>query len=156
LETAVKKLYEGMFLIDSAEAARDWDGVMEFITKILTKVEAEIVSIRRWDERPLAYPIKRCIRGTYILAYFRVDGQKISDIERDVQLSERVTRVLILRADHLTEEDIARETPATRAEKQGSQTAGRGDPTDKAQERPEQLESAAADVIEGDTEMKGE
>jgi small subunit ribosomal protein S6 len=117
LETAVKKLYEGMFLIDSAEAARDWDGIIDFITKILTRAEAEIVSVRKWDERPLAYPIRRCTRGTYILAYFRAGGQKIHEIERDVQLSERIMRVLILKADHLTEADIAKDTPATRAER---------------------------------------
>jgi small subunit ribosomal protein S6 len=117
LETGVKKLYEAMFLIDSAEAAKDWDGVIELIRKILTKVEAEIVSIRKWDERPLAYTISGCNRGTYILTYFRADGQKITEVERDVQLSDRIMRALILRADHLTEEDIAKDTPATRTEK---------------------------------------
>ncbi len=117
METAVKKLYEGMFLIDSAEAAKDWDGIIELITKILTKTDAEIVSIRKWDERPLAYSIRRCTRGTYILVYFRVEGPKISEIEHDVQLSERIMRALILKADHLTEEDIAKETPATKAER---------------------------------------
>jgi small subunit ribosomal protein S6 len=117
LETAGKKLYEGMFLVDSAEAAKDWDGVIELITKILNKADAEIISIRKWDERTLAYPIRKCTRGTYILAYFKVNGQKNRDIERDVQLSERIVRALILRADHLTEKDIAKETPATRAER---------------------------------------
>jgi len=115
LETGVKKLYEGMFLIDSAEAARDWDGIIEFITKILTKVDAEIVSIRKWDERPLAYTIKKCARGTYILVYFKVDGRKITEIERDVVLSERIMRALILKGEDLTEADIAKDTPATRA-----------------------------------------
>ena len=104
METAVKKLYEGMFLIDSAEAARDWDGILELINRIVTKADCEIVSVRKWDERPLAYPVKKCTRGTYILTYFRSDGTKINEIERDVQLSERILRVLILRADHLTEE----------------------------------------------------
>ena len=118
METAVKKLYEGMFLIDSAEAAKDWDGINELITKILTKYGAEIVSIRKWDERPLAYSIRRCNRGTYILVYFRVEGTKITEIERDVQLSERIMRALILKAEHLTEEDIAKDTPATKTEKQ--------------------------------------
>src|SRR4030042_233841 len=97
LETGIKKLYEAMFLIDSAEAAKDWDGLIELISKMLTKADAEIVSIRKWDERALAYSIRRCTRGTYILAYFKSDGKKIHEIERDVQLSERIIRVLVLR-----------------------------------------------------------
>jgi len=143
LETAVKKLYEGMFLIDSAEAARDWDGIIELVTKMLTKADAEIVSIRKWDERPLAYTIRRCARGTYILTYFRVSGQKIHDIERDVQLSERIMRVLILRADHLTEEDMAKDTPATR----GRQPADQGASPAETKQQPEQAGLAADDNV---------
>jgi len=143
LETAVKKLYEGMFLIDSAEAARDWDGIIELVTKMLTKADAEIVSLRKWDERPLAYTIRRCARGTYILAYFRAGGQKIHEIERDVQLSERVMRVLILRADHLTEEDIAKATPAMR----GQQPADQGTAPAEARQQPEQAAPSANDNV---------
>jgi ribosomal protein S6 len=123
LKTAVKKLYEGMFLIDSAEAAKDWDGIIELIKKMLAKVDAEIVSLNKWDERPLAYTIRKCGRGTYILAYFRVEGQKIREIERDVQLSERIMRALILSADHLTEEDIAKRASPSRAQGQDQPAA---------------------------------
>ena len=144
METGVKKLYEAMFLIDSAEAAKDWDGVLELIRKMLTKVDAEIVSIRKWDERPLAYTISGCSRGTYILTYFRADGQKITEVERDVQLSDRIMRALILKADHLTEEDIAKDTPATRAERPVQAV---DETTPQAEGKPEQAEPATADNI---------
>jgi len=125
LETIVdnKKLYEAMFLVDSAEAASDWEGINKLITTILERAGAEIVSMKKWDERKLAYTIKKQTRGTYILCYFRADGGKIRDIERDVRLSERIMRVLILKADHLTEQDIAKETPAIKLEKEGGQPA---------------------------------
>ena len=143
METGVKKLYEVMFLIDSAEAAKDWDGIIELVTKMLTKADAEIVSLRKWDERPLAYTIRRCARGTYILAYFRASGQKIHEIERDVQLSERIMRVLILKADHLTAEDIAKATPATR----GQQPADHDAAPAETRQQPEQAAPAADDNI---------
>jgi small subunit ribosomal protein S6 len=144
LETGVKKLYEGMFLIDSAEAAKDWDGVIELIKKTLAKADAEIVSIRKWDERPLAYTISKCNRGTYILAYFKADGQKIHDVERDVQLSDRIMRALILKGDHLTEADIAKDTPATHTERP-VQAVDKTTPQPEA--KPEQAEPAAADNV---------
>ena len=123
METEVKKLYEALFLVDSAEAASDWDGVIQSIEKVLNRVEADIVSIRKWDERPLAYEINRKKRGTYLLVYFNVDGDKISTIERDVQLSERIMRVLILRGDHLTEGGVQKDTPFGIAEKEAEQQA---------------------------------
>lgn len=118
METTVKRLYEAMFLIDSAEAARDWDGIIKIISTIMEKAQVEVVSMHKWDERPLAYKISKCIRGTYILVYFRAAGARIGEIEREVQLSERILRVLILRADHLTEQDLQKETPAMRIERE--------------------------------------
>jgi small subunit ribosomal protein S6 len=113
LETLTKKkLYEGMFLIDSAQAAADWDGSIAVITKILEKADAEIVSVKKWDERKLAYPIKGQSRGTYILCYFKADGRKIHDVEKSVQLSEQIIRAMILNAEKMTAEDIEKETPA--------------------------------------------
>jgi small subunit ribosomal protein S6 len=98
------KLYEAMFLVDSDEAAADWDGVNTTIKNILKKAGAEIVSITKWDDRKLAYEIKGKSKGTYILCYFRAEGGRLRDIERDVQLSERIMRVLILCAEHIAAE----------------------------------------------------
>lgn len=119
METVTKKkLYEGMFLVDSARAGSDWDGINAAIRKILERAEADIISIRKWDDRRLAYEIKHVGRGTYILVYFRADGEKIQGIEKAVQLSEHILRVLILSAEHMTDEDMEKDTPATRAEKE--------------------------------------
>ena len=119
METETKnKLYEGMFLIDSALPGADWDGIIAAIRTILEKAEAEIVSIEKWDDRRLAYDIKRTSRGTYILSYFRVDGGRIQDIEKSVRLSEKIIRVLILSGEHLSQEDIEKDTPALKLEKE--------------------------------------
>ncbi len=150
-----KKLYEGMFLVDSAEAGTDWDGVIGTIKRILERAKAEIVSIRKWDDRRLAYDIRGVSRGTYILCYFRVDGQKVEDIEKSVQLSERIIRVLILNAEHMTAEDIEKDTPATRAEKEGPGTA-RAEAS--AEQSDDQEEAATAQESDGDdeTDLSGE
>lgn len=117
MKTIAKKFYEAMFLVDSAEAAADWDGVNATIRKILKRAGVDIVSVKKWDERRLAYQINGKERGTYILCYFRADGESIAGIERDVQLSERIMRVLILCADHMGPEDIEKDTPVERVEK---------------------------------------
>jgi ribosomal protein S6 len=110
-------LYEALFLVDSAEAASDWQGINDHIKKIIERNEAEILSIRKWDERPLAYPIMGRKRGTYILVYFNALCAKLGAIERDAQLSERILRVMILRGDHVTPKEMAKDTPAMLIEK---------------------------------------
>jgi small subunit ribosomal protein S6 len=117
LNTVVKKLYEGLFLVDSGEAAADWDGINKAIEKVLARGDADVVSIKKWDERRLAYDINSKSRGTYILTYFRGDPTKVAAIERGVQLSEQIMRVLILRTDRMNKEDLEKDTPAMMAER---------------------------------------
>jgi small subunit ribosomal protein S6 len=112
-----KKLYEVMFLVDSAQAS-NWDATIATLEKVLERADAEDVSMRKWDERRLAYEINGKSRGTYILCYFKADGEKIREIEKAVQLSEQVMRVLILSAEQMTAEDIKKDTPAGKAEKE--------------------------------------
>ena len=137
-----KKLYEAMFLVDSADAGSDWDGVIAAITKILQRAKVDIVSIKKWDDRRLAYEIKGKSRGTYLLCYFRSDGQRNHEIEKSVQLSERIMRVLILCVDWMTEEDIEKDTPATKAEKEKQER-------EATREADEEAKPAEAETEEG-------
>jgi small subunit ribosomal protein S6 len=117
LSTATKRLYEGLFLVDSGEAAADWNGINDTIEKTLARGDAEIVSTKKWDERRLAYDIDGKSRGTYILTYFRGDPAKIGAIERAVQLSERIMRMLIIRTDKMSTEDMEKTPPAATTER---------------------------------------
>ncbi len=120
METVIKKkLYEAMFLVDSAQAS-DWDKIIATLETVLKKADGEVVSIRKWDDRKLAYEINGKARGTYILCYFRADGEKVREVEKAVQLSEQIMRVLILSAETRGKEDIEKDTPAMKAEKQKS------------------------------------
>ncbi len=111
METEVKRLYEGMFLVDTALAAQDWQKILDEIKRVLDRAEAEVVSQKKWDERRLCYEVNKKSRGTYILTYFNCDTSKIGGIERDVQLSELITRVLVLRTERMTPEDLEKLTP---------------------------------------------
>ncbi|HUS72645.1 MAG TPA: 30S ribosomal protein S6 [Sedimentisphaerales bacterium] len=100
------RLYEAMFLVDSAEGSQNQDEITGTIKTILERAEAEIVSIKKWDVRKLAYKINGKTRGTYILCYFKADGERIQNIEKDVQLSEQIMRVLILSAETRAAENV--------------------------------------------------
>ena len=145
----VKRTYEGMFLIDSAVTAANWDEVKEAIETVFQRAGAEVVSIRKWEDQRLSYEISGCKRGTYVLTYFRALPDAIGRIERDVQLSELILRVLILRADHLSPEAMEAPTPIMQAaEAEGaddSESPSAPAPTAVAQIDPPPVEEASAD-----------
>ena len=104
-----KRLYEAMFLVDSAQAGSDWDGILAAINRVLKRADVDVVSIRKWADRKLAYEIGHKGRGTYILAFFNADPLKIASIEKDVNLSEQIARVLVLSTEGRPEECIRRD-----------------------------------------------
>ncbi|MCA9310488.1 MAG: 30S ribosomal protein S6 [Phycisphaerales bacterium] len=97
--------YEGMFLVSQAVAA-DLGSVVDHIKEILSRASAELIAMKKWDDRRLAYEIQKHKRGVYILTYFSCDPVNIVGIERDCSLSETVLRAMIMRADHLTVEEM--------------------------------------------------
>jgi small subunit ribosomal protein S6 len=99
------KQYEAMFLFGQA-AAQDLDGTLQSVRSIVERHGGEINHIKRWDERKLAYEIKKQKRGTYIICYYRGPGSSVSAIERDVNLSENILRVLITSADHMNQKEM--------------------------------------------------
>lgn len=116
--------YEAMFLIGQAAAA-NLPEVLDHIKDIFGRAGAEVIAMKKWDERRLAFEIKKQKRGLYILTYFRAQNTAITGIERDVNLSEKILRVMILRADHLTEDEMraadAREALETEAKMRARQ-----------------------------------
>jgi small subunit ribosomal protein S6 len=97
--------YEAMFLFGPA-AATDLDGALATARQMIERHGGEILVLKKWDERKLAYEISGQKRGTYVIAYFNGPGGAVGAIERDVRLSEEVLRVLVLRVDHLSRQEM--------------------------------------------------
>ncbi len=97
--------YEGMFLISQAVAA-DLNAATEHLREIFRRANAEVIALKKWDERRLAFEIDKQKRGVYLLSYFTCPTSAIEGIHRDVNLSEKIMRCMILRADHLTQEEM--------------------------------------------------
>lgn len=103
--TKSSKQYEGMFLLPAA-ATTDVDGSIAAVRGVIERHGGEILVIKKWDERKLAYELNGQKRGLYIIAYFRAPGTAVTAIERDVNLSENMLRVLVTHADHLNLQEM--------------------------------------------------
>jgi small subunit ribosomal protein S6 len=88
-----------MYILDSNRYSRDQTGVSGQIPEMVQKLGGEILASRLWEERRLAYPIDGHRKGTYWLTYFKLDSTKLSDLNRQCQLSDSIVRTLFLKVD---------------------------------------------------------
>lgn len=136
-------LYEGLFLINQSNTP-DLAAALDHVRDILTRAEAEILVLAKWDERKLAYPIKGQKRGLYLISYFNARGSQVANIDRDCNLSEQILRALVLRADHVGEIEL------DQARKQAEQSAAEA--RLRAREAPAAAEAGeAAEAPEAET-----
>ncbi|MCD6304374.1 MAG: 30S ribosomal protein S6, partial [Planctomycetes bacterium] len=145
-----KRTYEGMFLLEAGQG--DFNTASEPVRTALEKNDAEILAIKPWDERRLAYQIRGRRRGLYVLTYFKAPPERIAELERDCTLDERILRLLVIRRDNLTEEIIQADTPATisarraaarKAEQPGAKPTS-GQRRKKAESKPAESKPAEA------------
>jgi small subunit ribosomal protein S6 len=132
VETSKMNTYEGMFLLD---AGKTFEAACEPINAILERSGAEILVAKPWDERRLAYEIKGRKRGLYVLVYFKMDPQNVTELENDAQLSDEILRMLVIRKDDLTDEAMNAETPATSSASGPHESEGPSDEDNQASPR---------------------
>jgi small subunit ribosomal protein S6 len=102
--------YEGMFLF-GAGAASEPQATEASVRKFIETHGGNILVLKKWDERKLAYEIDGNKRGIYYLTLFTAPPAAVAQIERDVKLSEGILRVMILKADHMSVEEIQNHEP---------------------------------------------
>ena len=93
--------YEGMFLFGSG-ASQDLQAAQNIVKGMIEKHGGEILVLKKWDERKLAYELNKQKRGVYFIAFFKAPTTALSPLDRDIRLSEDVIRAMITEADHLS------------------------------------------------------
>ena len=92
-------IYEGLFILNSNRYGRDPEGVAGAIQSLIEKQEGTVLVSRLWEERRLAYPIDGQRKGTYWLTYFRMDGEKMADLNQQANRNDDLLRHLVIRID---------------------------------------------------------
>lgn len=96
--------YEFMFILDPTLDDAASLAVVERVEGIVKGQGGEVVSLKPWERRRLAYPIAGHHEGLYILCYFDAPPASIRGIENRVRLAEGVLRFIVLRTDKETRE----------------------------------------------------
>ena len=74
------------------------EGSIERVQQSIKSRGGEIVEVKHWGRRRLAYPIKRHMEGNYVENQVRLDPEQVSGLEAGLRISEEVIRHLIIKA----------------------------------------------------------
>lgn len=126
--------YEAMLLFDPM-ATTEWEAIQQEVDRILERAGARPILVNKWDERRLAYEIKGRKRGIYVLTYFEAPPGAVDSLESDCRLSEMILRAMVIRADHLSEEEMQEIAARPVAQEEGPPRRDRREEGDRERER---------------------
>jgi small subunit ribosomal protein S6 len=90
-------VYEGLFILDSNQFARDRDSLARKVEGLVEEAEGEILVSRLWEERRLAFPIKGQRKGAYWLMYFRLPTPRLKELTRACEINDSILRQLFVK-----------------------------------------------------------
>lgn len=89
--------YEIMFIVFPTLTEEDRTAAITSVEETLKSEGADNIVTEKWGERKLAYPIQKKETGFYVLTTFDIDGTKLFDVEKKLNINEKLMRYIIVK-----------------------------------------------------------
>jgi small subunit ribosomal protein S6 len=91
--------YELAFIIRPDVDDEGVTGVVDKVSQIVKSSDGEVTSVDVWGRRALAYPIDNHREGIYVLFQAKMPPSALSELERNLKLSEEIIRYLLIKVE---------------------------------------------------------
>jgi len=89
--------YELVLIISPEVLGEKFDAVVDNVSQFIAEKGGIISDVEQWGKRRLAYPIKHCEEGNYVLTRFKLKPTLSKELEANLQISEEILRHLLIK-----------------------------------------------------------
>ena len=98
------RIYEIMFIVRPDVLDEDLDKLIAQFDGIVTTTGGKVQKADKWGRRRLAYEVKRCREGHYVLFLVECEPATVKEFERRLKVTDAVIKYMTVRVD----EDLKR------------------------------------------------
>ena len=95
--------YETLFVVKPTLTEEEIASTITKVKDVLAKEGAELVGTNDMGMRKLAYPVQKNDRGYYTVLFYKAEGTVISELERNLKISEDVIKFLTVKYSNTKE-----------------------------------------------------
>jgi small subunit ribosomal protein S6 len=95
----MKRKYEIGFMLNPEISEEEVKKISDNVLDMIKKAKGKVENVDEWGRRPLAYPIQKHNEGIFTFINTEAEGMIVGEIERRLNLNEKVMRYVILRLD---------------------------------------------------------
>jgi len=88
-----------MFIVRPEVPEEDLDKLIAQFEGVVTSTGGKVQKAEKWGRRRLAYEVKRCREGQYLLFTIECDPPTVKEFERRLKVADTVVKFLTVRVD---------------------------------------------------------
>lgn len=92
--------YELAFIVRPNVDDKGVTAVVEKVSQFVKSATGEVASVDVWGRRTMAYSINNHREGIYVLFQAKIPPAALTELERNLKLSEEIIRYLLVKADN--------------------------------------------------------
>jgi len=92
--------YELLYIIDTAVEEEPRQELIERYNALIAQHGGKVEKVEEWGKRRLAYLVDDKPEGYYVLLHFSADPVFPKELERNMQIDDKVMRYLVTRVEH--------------------------------------------------------
>ena len=93
------RIYEIMFIVRPELPDEELDRIISQVEGVVTSTGGTVQKAEKWGRRRLAYDVKKCREGHYLLFTIESDPGTVREFERRLKVSDQVVKFLTVRVD---------------------------------------------------------
>ncbi|MBN1105693.1 MAG: 30S ribosomal protein S6 [Deltaproteobacteria bacterium] len=141
--------YETIFIVHPNLSEEDYKEVLRKFTNLVEKLKGVLVKVDEWGNQRLAYRVKKCDRGYYVLMEYCCAPGLIPELGRDMKLDDRVLMFQSVKlADEADPQDLI--LKASESKKPDTESAEAEPPTPEKQAPPQSPEGELTGEVKSD------
>lgn len=91
--------YDLAFIVSPNIESEGVTNVVDKVSQIVKAINGEVTSVDVWGRRALAYAIDNYREGVYVLLKAKMPPASITELERELKLTEEVIRYMLIKVD---------------------------------------------------------
>ena len=89
--------YELTVIFRPEIAEEELPAEIDKVSQMISQKGGVVGEVNRWGRKRLAYPIKHCREGNYVLTPFKMDPTSALELDKNLRGSDRILRHLLVR-----------------------------------------------------------
>ena len=92
--------YELVYIVSPDVAEESLESAIDSVSQFIAGKDGVISSVEKWGRKKLAYPVRHCLEGNYVLTRFKLSPARCRELEANLKISEEILRHLLIRSDN--------------------------------------------------------